>query len=332
MNPLKCTYLGFELENPLIPGASPMCRDLSVVKRLEDAGAPMIVMHSIFQEQIIREQMALNYGLEIGNNSYPESITYLPRPEEFRLGPDEYLEQVQKIKSTVSVPVVASINGRTLGGWVGYAQQLEQAGADALELNIYDPVLDSDTDATFVEDHALEVIRSVKRAVSVPVAVKLSPFYTSLVHFAHRIDQVGVDGLVLFNRFYQPDIDIEMLNVRSDLQLSTPGELLLRLRYLAALHGQVVADLAVTGGVHTAEGVLKAVMAGATGVQVVSALLTHGPEYLRRLRGDVARWLELHQYDSLDQARGSMSLLHTPNPGAFERGNYMKILQTWSGD
>ncbi|HUO09240.1 MAG TPA: dihydroorotate dehydrogenase-like protein [Phycisphaerae bacterium] len=332
MNPLHSRYLGFDLENPIIPGASPMCRDLSIVKRLEDAGAPMLVMHSIFQEQIIREQMALNYGLEIGNNSYPESITYLPRPEEFRLGPDEYLEQLQKIKTAVRIPVIASINGRTLGGWVGYAQQLEQAGADGLELNIYDPILDADTDASFVEDHALQVIRSVKRAVTVPVAVKLSPFYTSLVNFAHRVDQTGVDAVVLFNRFYQPDIDIEMLSVRSDLALSTPGELLMRLRYVAALHGKITADLCITGGVHTAEGVLKSVMAGASAVQMVSALLTHGPEFLRRIRGDVARWLELHQYESLDQARGSMSLLHTPNPSAFERGNYMKILQSWSAE
>jgi len=332
MNPLHSRYLGFDLESPIIPGASPMCRDLSIVKRLEDAGAPMLIMHSIFQEQIIREQMALNYGLEIGNNSYPESITYLPRPEEFRLGPDEYLEQLQKIKSAVGIPVIASINARTLGGWSGYAEQLEQAGADGLELNLYDPILDADTDASFVEDHALQVIKSVKRAVSVPVAVKLSPFYTSMVNFAHRVDQTGVEGLVLFNRFYQPDIDIEMLNVRSDLALSTPGELLLRLRYIAALHGQVTANLCVTGGVHTAEGVLKSVMAGASAVQMVSALLTHGPEFLRRIRCDVARWLELHQYESLEQARGSMSLIHTPNPGAFERGNYMKILQSWSAE
>ena len=329
---LQTSYLGFTLDNPMIPGASPMCNDLSVVRRLEDAGAPMLIMHYIFQDQIIREEMALNYGLEIADNSNPESVTYLPRPDEFRLGPDEYLDLLIKIKAAVKIPVVASLNGRTLGGWVEYAKHLEQAGADAIELNIYDPVLDAATEAAHVEKQTIEVIRAVKRAVQVPVAVKLSPFYTSFVNFAHRIDQAGVGGIVLFNRFYQPDIDIEMLNVYADLRLSSSAELLPRLRYAAALYGQVSADVSITGGVHTAEDVLKAIMAGATSVQMVSALLTHGPEYLKRVRTDLVRWLELHNYESLKQAQGSMSMRNTPNPAAFERGNYMRILQTWAID
>jgi len=329
---LKTTYLGFELDNPMIVGASPICNDISVVRRLEDAGAPMLVMHSIFQEQIIREQMALNYGLEIGDNAHAESITYLPRPDEFRLGPDEYLDLLVRIKAAVKIPIVASLNGRTLGGWAEYAKQLQQAGANAIELNIYDPILDPDVLPATVEKNTIEVIRSVKQAVQIPVAVKLSPFYTSFVNFAHQVDSTGIGAIVVFNRFYQPDIDVELLNVYSDLQLSTLAELLPRLRYAAALYGQIEADIAVTGGVHTAEDVLKAVMAGASAVQMVSALLTHGPEYLRRVRTDLVRWLEQHNYDSLKQARGSVSLQHTPNPAAFERGNYMRILQSWAVD
>ncbi|HVT82900.1 MAG TPA: dihydroorotate dehydrogenase-like protein [Phycisphaerae bacterium] len=330
MSILNTNYLGFELSNPLIPGASPMCNDLSVVRRLEDAGAPMLIMYSIFQEQIIREQMALNYGMEIADNSNPETVTYLPRPDEFRVGPDEYLELLGKIKRAVHIPVVASLNGRNLGGWVDYAKELQQAGADAIELNIYDPILDPSVDAASVENHSIDVIREVRQAVKVPLAVKISPFYTNVVHFAARIDKLGVNGIVLFNRFYQPDIDIENLDVLPDLKLSTPVELLQRIRYTAALHGKVKADLAVTGGVHSADGVIKSIMAGASAVQMVSALLTHGPDYLRRIRNDLVHWLEFHEYKSLAQAKGSMSLENTPNPAAFERGNYMRILQTWS--
>jgi len=330
MSILNTHYLGFELENPVIPGASPLCNDLAVVRRLEDAGAPMLIMYSIFQEQIIREQMALNYGMEIGDNSNPESVTYLPRPDEFRVGPDEYLELLGRIKGAVRIPIVASLNGRTVGGWVEYAKQLQQAGADAIELNIYDPILDPSVDAASVENHSIDVIREVRKAVKVPLAVKLSPFYTNVVHFVSRIDKLGVNAIVLFNRFYQPDIDIEHLDVQPELKLSTPIELLARIRYVAALHGKVKADLAVTGGVHSAEGVIKSIMAGASAVQMVSALLTHGPEYLRRIRNDISRWLEFHEYKSLAQAKGSMSLENTPNPAAFERGNYMRILQSWA--
>jgi len=327
---LTSKYLGFTLEHPIVPGASPMSADLAMVRRLEDAGAPMISMHSIFQEQLDKEQVTLHRGLEQADNSFAESLSYLPRPEQFRLGPDEYLTQLSKIKSAVKVPVVASLNGRTKGGWVGYAKLLQQAGADALELNIYDPILDIEKDSSSVEVATADVVQAVVKSVSIPVAVKLSPFYTSFVHFSHRMDLAGVKGLVVFNRFYQPDIDTEKLEAVPNLKLSTSDELLPRLRYTAALHGRVKADLAVTGGVHTAQDVLKAVMAGASVVQMVSALLMHGPKYLKTVRADLVKWLELHEYDSLGQSRGSMSLLHTPNPAAFERGNYMKVLQTWS--
>ena len=232
--------------------------------------------------------------------------------------------------SSVKIPVVASLNGRTLGGWIEYAKKIEQAGADALELNIYDPVLSMAPDSTSVELATIEVIRAVRDAVQLPLAIKLSPFYTSLVHFAHRIDASGVRALVLFNRFYQPDIDLETLELHRDLKLSTSEDLLPRLRWTAALWNRVGCDLAITGGVHSVYDVCKCVMAGASAVQLVSSLLIHGPEHLTYLRKQLARWLEAHEYESLYQMRGSMSLIRTPNPSAYERGNYMKILQSWT--
>lgn len=327
---ISTKYLGFDLESPIIPGASPLTADMDSVRQLEDAGAPMIIMHSIFQEQLEHEEVALNYGLEQGEQSFAEALSYLPLPDQFRLGPDEYLEHVAKIKAAVKVPVVASLNGRTLGGWTEYAKKIEQAGADALELNIYDPVLAAAPDSTSVELATVEVIRAVREAVKLPLAVKLSPFYTSLVHFAHRVDATGVRGLVLFNRFYQPDIDLETLELHRTLKLSTSEELLPRLRWTAALFNHVGADLCITGGVHSVYDVCKSVMVGASAVQVASALLVHGPEHLGVLRKQLSRWLETHEYESLQQMRGSMSLIRTPNPSAFERGNYMKILQTWA--
>jgi dihydroorotate dehydrogenase (fumarate) len=327
---ISTTYLGMKLDNPFVPAASPLTSDLGTVRKLEEAGAPMIVMHSIFQEQLDREQVALHQGLEQADNSNAEALSYLPRPEQFRIGPEEYIEQLARIKAAVRIPVVASLNGRTRGGWVKFAQQMEVAGAAALELNIYDPVLCVDREAASIEKEAEEVVREVCKTVSIPVAVKISPFYTNTVHFALRLVAAGAKGLVLFNRFYQPDIDVENLEALPTLKLSTSDTLRLRLRYTAALFGKTKADIAVTGGVHTAIDGLKAVMAGASAVQLASALLTHGPAHLKALRQGLAQWLEAHEYDSLAQAKGSMSLEKTPNPSAFERGNYMKILQTWS--
>ena len=327
---LSTSYLGFKLPHPLIPGASPFCDDLDTVRRLEDAGAPMLIMHSIFQEQLDREQLALNYGMEQAENSFAEALTYFPKPDEFRLGPDEYLEQIGKIKKAVKVPVVASLNGRNIGGWIDYAKKIQAAGADGLELNIYDPVFDLKSDSASVELATVEVVRAVCGAVKIPVAVKLSPFYTGLPAFANRIAGAGAKGLVLFNRFYQPDLDLENLEVTSDLKLSTSDELLPRLRWTAALFGRVKIDLSITGGVHTAEDALKAVMVGASSIQMVSSLLIHGPRHLATVRQAMERWLEEHEYESLAQARGSLSLLKTANATAYERGNYMKILQNWS--
>ena len=327
---LSTKYLGLELSNPLMPGASPMVDQLDTVRRLEDAGASAIVMHSLFEEQISREQIGTAYHMSVHSESSAEATSYFPEPAEYALGPAQYLEQIRRIRQTVHVPVIASLNGTTPYGWTDYATQIESAGADALELNLYFVSTDQHEAAVAVERRLLETVRSVKNAVTIPVAVKLSPFFTSLANFAYRLDDIGVDGLVLFNRFYQPDINIEMLEVEPRLRFSDSSELLLRLRWLAILSGRAKASLCVTGGVHAGQDAIKAIMAGAHAVQVTSALLTQGPGQLATIRNEMAQWLEEHEYESLQQALGSMNLLRCPDPAAFERGNYMKILQGWA--
>lgn len=326
---LSTTYLGFHLPHPLMPGASPMVDRLDTVRRLEDAGAAAIVMHSLFEEQIIQEQLATIHFLELHADAHVEALSYFPRPSEFTLGPEQYLDQLARIKAAVSVPVIASLNGTTVGGWVEYARRIQEAGADALELNVYYLATNLTEPAEAVEHRTLDILRAIKRNVTLPIAVKLSPFFSSLGHFAAELDAAGVDGLVLFNRFYQPDIDIELLDVVPRLELSSSSELLLRLRWLAMLSGRITASLAVTGGVHTAVEAIKAVMAGADAVQMVSALLRRGPEYLRTMREEMERWMEEHEYDSLQQMRGSMNLSRSPDPAALERANYIRILQGW---
>ncbi len=326
---LSVKYLGLNLAHPLMPGASPFVDDLDRVKRLEDAGASAIVMHSLFEEQISGEEVATARATETHANSSGEASSYLPDPPDFRLGPDEYLEQLRKLKQTVRVPVVASLNGTTRGGWLRFAKLMQEAGADALELNVYDLATDFETRGDAVEERMVSLVQAVKKDVTIPVAVKLSPFYSSLANVARRLEEAGADGLVLFNRFYQPDINVEELEVERALQLSTSSELPLRLRWLAILSGRVRPSLAVTGGVHTPVDVIKSVMAGAHAVQLVSALLQRGPEYLRVLRAELARFLEEHEYESLEQMRGSMDLLACPDPKAYERANYMHMLQSW---
>jgi len=326
---LKTSYLGLQLAHPLMAGASPLVDDMGMVKRLEDAGVSGIVMHSLFEEQITREEQGTLMDMELHANSNAEAVSYFPQPDDFRLGPERYLEQLRRIKEAVAVPVIASLNGTTAAGWLHYAQLMEQAGADALELNVYYIATDAKESAADVEKRTLDVVRTVKAQVKIPVAVKLSPFFSSLAHFAVELEAAGADGLVLFNRFFQPDINVEELLAEPSLQLSGPSDLLLRLRWLAVLHGRVKGSLAVTGGVHDGIGALKAVMAGADAVQMVSALLIHGPERLAQARAGLAEWLEEHEYESLAQARGSMSLLKSPNPQAFTRANYMRILNGW---
>ena len=326
---LSTTYLGLRLPHPLMPGASPLCQDLGRARALEDAGAAALVLNSLFEEQLVLEQMASLAFLDAHEDAYAEALTYFPGVEHFKLGPDEYLEHLERLKSAVAIPVIASLNGTSLGGWLNFAKLMHQAGADAIELNVYHLVTDPERSGEGIERRVVEMLRSVKEQLPIPVAVKLSPFYTSLAHFARQLDLAGANGLVLFNRFYQPDLDVEQLEVERRLQLSDPSELLLRLRWLAILHGHVDCSLAVTGGVHGALDVVKSVMAGAHAVQIVSALLREGPDKLARLRKELAEWLEQHEYESLSQMQGSMSLVRCPDPQAYERANYMEILQSW---
>jgi dihydroorotate dehydrogenase (fumarate) len=325
---LSTTYLGLALAHPVMPGASPMSDDLDTVRSLEDAGASAIVMHSLFEEQIRQDEREAMI-LESESGSFSKAVSYLPNPGIFALAPEEYLEQVQRIRRAVSIPVIASLNGTTPQSWIEYARLIEHAGAHALEINVYYVPTDPREDAEDVERRTIETAEAVKNAVGIPVAVKLSPFYSSFANFASRLDAKGVDGIVLFNRFYQPDIDVEALDVVPTVRLSDSGELLLRLRWLAILSGRTRASLAVTGGVHTPLDAVKAVMAGAHAVQMVSALLKRGPGHLRTVVAGMTAWLEEHGYESLRQMQGSMSLVKSGNPGALERSNYMRVLQSW---
>jgi dihydroorotate dehydrogenase (fumarate) len=326
---LQTTYLGLKLKNPVLPGASPLVDLLDNVRRLEDAGAAAIVMHSLFEEQITNEQLSEFYHTENPAESYSEATSYFPQMEDYALGPDRYLEQIRKIKSMVDIPVIGSLNGTSLGGWTEQSKLIEQAGADALELNVYYIATDPDEPGTSVENRTLHILQAVKDAVSIPVAVKLSPYFSSPGHFAKQLDAMGAAGLVLFNRFYQPDIDIEELEASPRLELSNSTELRLRLRWAAILHGRIKADIAVGGGIHTVEDIIKAIMCGATVTQVVSSLLKYGPSHIGSLVQGLRHWLEDHEYESVDQMRGSMSLRHCPDPSAFERANYLRVLQLW---
>lgn len=326
---LATKYMGFDLPHPLIPGASPLSDNLDAVRRLEDAGAPMIIMHSLFEEQISREDIALVRALDQPSYSYAEALTYFPEPDAFELGPHEYFEKLQKIRRAVAVPIIASLNGVTPGGWVDHARLIEEAGASGLELNLYEVAANIEESGEHVERRLLEVVRSIRHAVKIPLAVKLSPFFSSPAHFIHQLDGEGIEAIVLFNRFYQPDFDMDNLEIERVVSLSTSSELLLRLRWLAILFGRIDARLAVTGGVHSAIDAVKAIAAGASACQMVSALLRRGPAYLQTVRSELEQWLEDHHYDSLAQLHGSLSSQRVPNPGALERANYAKILQTW---
>lgn len=326
---LATRYLGLSLDNPIIAGASPLVDDLDTVKRLEDAGAGAVVMHSLFEEQITREQFGTIQDMELHNESFAEALSYFPQLEEYRLGPDAYLEQIRKLKAAVKIPVIASLNGTTPMGWLDHAQLIEQAGADALELNVYYLATNPLETGDAVERRTLDIVHTVKRSVKIPVAVKLSPYFSSLAHFAKVLEAAGADAVVLFNRFYQPDIDIEELEPSIKLELSSSAALLLRLRWLAILHAHLRIPMSATGGIHTSTDAIKAIMAGATTVQMVSSLLRNGPAHLRKVREGLSTWMEEHEYESIDQMRGSMSLLHSPNPAAFERANYMRILSGW---
>lgn len=326
---LTTRYLGLELPHPFMAGASPLVDDLDMVRRLEDAGSAAIVMHSLYEEQLTGEEVTTRWMMDLPAESSAEATSYFPRLPAFALGPEEYLEQIWKIKELVDLPVIGSLNGTTPGGWLQYAKLIQEAGADALEVNLYGVPTNPRELGEEVEERLLEVVRTVSQAVMIPVAVKLSPYYSSLAHLAVRLETAGAKGLVLFNRFYQADIDPEALEVTPRLRLSDSSELLLRLRWLAILSAAGRTDLAVSGGVHSGLDAVKALMAGADAVQVVSALLKHGPERLAVLREEFTRWVEEHEYESLEQLRGSMNLSHCPDPRAFERVNYLRVLQGW---
>lgn len=324
---LSVRYLGLDLPHPLIAGASPLADHLDTVRRLEDAGAAAIVLRSLFEEQIIREQAAFTRNTEMHEESFAEALTYFPTPQTFIFGPDEYLEHLRRVKVAVNIPVIASLNGTTPGGWLNFPPMIEAAGADALELNLYRLAFDHYLTGQELEHEAVNVVREIRRSIRIPLAVKLSPFYSSLAQFAGQIDRAGADGLVLFNRFYQPDIDPETLELNRSLNLSDRRELPLRLRWLGALSGQLRASLAVSGGVHSGRDAIKSVMAGAHAVQMVSVLLKHGPEHLAMILREMKDWMAEFEWDSLETMRGNMSLNRCPDPVAYERANYVQMLQ-----
>ncbi len=325
---LTTRYLGFTLPHPLMLGASPLVDDLGAVRRAEDLGAAAVVMHSLFEEQITHDRQV---GEQVARHeeSFAEAIYFTPHRGEFELGPDEYLEQLRRIKDAVKIPVIASLNGTTNSGWLEYARLIDQAGADALELNAYRVATDPNESGDSIEKTTADMLSSVKARTQLPVAVKLSPYHTSLAHFARRLESARADGLVLFNRFYQPDIDLDELEVAHRLELSTSADILLRLRWLAILSAQLNLSFAVSGGVHSVEDIVKVVMTGADGVQLVSEILKHGLHRFAELRSGLEHWLESHGYHSLDQARRSMNLANCPDPKVYERTSYMRTLNSW---
>ena len=323
---LGTTYLGMRLPSPLIVGAGPLGDDLDRVRALEDAGASLIVLRSLYEEEITGEQMDAFLSYESYSESFAEAGSFAPEPE-LALGPDEYLEHLRLVKQALRIPVMASLNGVTPGGWTSYARQLEEAGADGLELHLYHAASDMTSSAADVERQAVEIVREVKRNLRIPVAVKLAPLLTAFAHFAKQLDGAGADGLVLFTRFHRVDIDVEELEVVRTLPLSDSSELPLRLRGAAALAGRIDASIAITGGIHTGIDVIKATMAGAHAMQMVSALLRHGPNHLRTVRQDIESWMQEREWSSLSEMRGNMSFNRIPDPAAYERANFRMTLR-----
>lgn len=327
---LDTNYLGLALRSPLVVGAcAPLTEDLAHLRHMEDAGAAAIVLHSLFEEQLQEERNALHYHLEQGTESYAEALTYAPPHSLFHVSANAYLNHIQQAKALVDIPIIASLNGSTPGGWTDYAKDIEAAGADALELNIYAVPTDPHQTAAQIEQAYVDIAQAVTSSIDIPVAVKLSPHFTNLAHLAHRLSLAGVDGLALFNRFYQPDIDLETLEISSHVVLSTPKDLSLPLRWIAMLYGTLPVDFAATGGIHHAEDAIKVLMAGASVTMVVSALLRHGIDHLRIIEQGLRGWLQDHEYDSIQQLQGSMSQINCPNPSAFERAQYIKSIQTY---
>jgi len=327
---LTTTYLGLPLRSPIVASASPLCDSLDNIRRFEASGVAAVVLPSLFEEQIELESDAVGSDLSRGAESFPESLNYFPKLENYNLGPDAYLELIRRARSAVSIPVIASLNGTSAGGWTRYAKLIEEAGASALELNIYDVVANADRPGWQVEQNYCELVKELKATVAIPVAAKLSPFFTATANIAKHLDDAGADGLVLFNRFYQPEIDIDALEINPSLTLSQPQELPLRLHWTAILYGSIRANIAVTGGVHSGRDVLKAMMAGAHVAMTASAFFQNGIRHAKVMLHEITKWMEDHEYESIQQMRGSMSRRSVPNPGAFDRANYMRVLSSYT--
>lgn len=326
---LKTNYLGMELKNPLVVSPNPLCSSLDNIKRMEDAGAGMVVLHSLFEEQLTGESMALNANLLQGTESFAESLSYFPEMSDYHMGPDSYLDLIRKAKESTQIPIMGSLNGVSEGGWTEFAARMEEAGADGLELNMYYIPTDPDMDETHINDMYMSLVKQVTSSVRIPVAVKVAPHFTSMPHAAKRLGEEGAKGIVLFNRFYQPDIDLDTLEVVPRIQLSSPSRLHLRLRWTAILYGRVTPDIAITGGVHSHEDVVKCMMAGAKVSMMTSALLKFGIGHLAAVLKGFDRWLDDREYDSVEMMQGSMSQKSVANPAAFERANYMKVLTSY---
>jgi dihydroorotate dehydrogenase (fumarate) len=325
---LRTTYLSLHLRTPLVASASPLSQEIDGICRLEDAGASAVVLYSLFEEQLRQESFELEHHLAEGTNSFAEAASFFPQPDEFRLGPEGYLNHIRRAKKAVSVPIIASLNGTTVGGWTQYAKLIEQAGADALECNIYSIPTDPELTSNAVEQQYLDILKSVKRVVTIPVAVKLSPFFSNMANMAKRLDQAGANGLVLFNRFYQPDINLDELEIQPNVLLSTPQALRLPLTWIGILYGRLQASLAATSGVHGPEDVIKLLMVGADVTMLCSTLLRNGIGHVQYIEEGVLEWMEKHEYESVQQMKGSMSQIRCPNPSAFERAQYMKAVKS----
>ncbi len=325
---LKTNYLGLLLRTPLVASASPLSQELDGIRHLEDAGASAIVLYSLFEEQLRQESIELEYHLTEGTDSFAEASSFFPQPNEFHVGPEGYLNHIRRAKEAVAVPVIASLNHSTLGGWARYARQIEQAGADAIECNIYFIPTDEEVSGAEIEKKYVDILREVKISVRIPVAVKLSPFFSNMANMAKQLDQAGADALVLFNRFYQPDINLDELEIQPNVLLSTPQDLRLPLTWIGILYGRIHANLAATSGVHGPEDVIKLLMVGADVTMLCSALLRNGIDHLRKVEAGVLAWMEKHEYQSVQQMKGSMSQIRCPNPSAFERAQYMKAVKS----
>jgi dihydroorotate dehydrogenase (fumarate) len=323
---LTTNYLGLELRSPLVVSASPLSEDIDNIKHMEDVGAAAVVLYSLFEEQLRQDRLELNQRLESGTESFAEALSYFPELDEFRLGSEEYLKHIAAAKKTTQIPIIASLNGSSVGGWTEYAKQIEKAGADALELNIYYIPTDLDMAGEVVEETYINILRAVKSEVTIPVAVKLSPFFSNFANMAKRLDQAGANGLVLFNRFYQPDIELESLEVKPNILLSTPMAMRLPLRWIALLHGKLKGSLAATSGIHRAADALKMIMVGADVTMLCSTLIRHGIPQIALIERGMVEWLEEHEYESVSQLKGSLSQKNCEEPAAFERAQYMKAL------